>query len=224
MGSASPNVFKPAISGSITPHRSIPVIRQRPRMVSGRLTRTAIESRSIRREQLPYQGHTMSVCAKERFAPVSLMIVLFISFALITRIILLVSSFNQIDLGIFVLIKLFFIGALYDFVTAVYCMAPMAVYLTLMPTKLFNNRFHKYLFWLFLFILINLLTFNIFSEWFFWDEFGKRFNFIAVDYLVYTHEVINNILESYPIPVLVGLVLFISTCPFLPFIIKNRML
>ena len=30
------------------------------------------------------------------------------------------------------------------------------------------------------------------AEWFFWDEFSSRFNFIAVDYLVYTTEVIGN--------------------------------
>jgi phosphoglycerol transferase MdoB-like AlkP superfamily enzyme len=44
-----------------------------------------------------------------------------------------------------------------------------------------------------------LLIFTSASEWIFWDEFGVRFNFIAVDYLVYTHEVIDNILESYPV-------------------------
>jgi phosphoglycerol transferase MdoB-like AlkP superfamily enzyme len=33
----------------------------------------------------------------------------------------------------------------------------------------------------------------------FWNEFGTRFNFIAVDYLVYTTEVIGNIQESYPV-------------------------
>ncbi|MEJ2604972.1 MAG: LTA synthase family protein, partial [Gammaproteobacteria bacterium] len=33
----------------------------------------------------------------------------------------------------------------------------------------------------------------------FWDEFGVRFNFIAVDYLVYTTEVVDNIVESYPV-------------------------
>ncbi|MBO4231372.1 MAG: LTA synthase family protein [Bacteroidales bacterium] len=36
------------------------------------------------------------------------------------------------------------------------------------------------------------------SEVVFWSEFGVRFNFIAVDYLVYTNEVIGNIFESYP--------------------------
>ena len=34
----------------------------------------------------------------------------------------------------------------------------------------------------------------------FWWEFSTRFNFIAVDYLVYTQEVIGNIRESYPVP------------------------
>ncbi len=37
------------------------------------------------------------------------------------------------------------------------------------------------------------------SEFTFWTEFSSRFDFIAVDYLVYTHEVVRNIWESYPI-------------------------
>jgi phosphoglycerol transferase MdoB-like AlkP superfamily enzyme len=35
------------------------------------------------------------------------------------------------------------------------------------------------------------------SEFIFWNEFTSRFNFIAVDYLVYSQEVIGNIRESY---------------------------
>ena len=49
-----------------------------------------------------------------------------------------------------------------------------------------------------------------FSEVVFWSEFGVRFNFIAVDYLVYTNEVIGNIMESYPMPLLIGVILCIS--------------
>ncbi len=45
------------------------------------------------------------------------------------------------------------------------------------------------------------------SEYFFWSEFGVRYNFIAVDYLVYTNEVVGNIMESYPvIPMTLGIV------------------
>lgn len=37
------------------------------------------------------------------------------------------------------------------------------------------------------------------AEFAFWGEFASRFDFIAVDYLIYTHEVIGNIEESYPV-------------------------
>jgi hypothetical protein len=40
---------------------------------------------------------------------------------------------------------------------------------------------------------------NAISEYFFWNEFGVKYNFIAVNYLVYTNEVIGNIMESYPV-------------------------
>lgn len=50
-----------------------------------------------------------------------------------------------------------------------------------------------------------IVLFNIIGEPVFWDEFGVRYNFIAVDYLVYTNEVVGNIVESYPmVPVVLG--------------------
>jgi len=48
-------------------------------------------------------------------------------------------------------------------------------------------------------LLVYGLLFVAASELVFWNEFSVRFNFIAVDYLVYTSEVIGNIRESYPI-------------------------
>jgi hypothetical protein len=43
------------------------------------------------------------------------------------------------------------------------------------------------------------------AELLFWNEFATRFNFIAVDYLVYTREVLGNIRQSYPVaPLLAG--------------------
>lgn len=49
-----------------------------------------------------------------------------------------------------------------------------------------------------------------FSEIVFWSEFGVRFNFIAVDYLVYTNEVIGNIFESYPMGWMISAMLLIA--------------
>lgn len=49
------------------------------------------------------------------------------------------------------------------------------------------------------FLYVYILLFNAAGEWFFWEEFCVRYNFIAVDYLVYTYEVVGNIMESYAI-------------------------
>jgi phosphoglycerol transferase MdoB-like AlkP superfamily enzyme len=60
-----------------------------------------------------------------------------------------------------------------------------------------------------------------FAEITFWEEFKTRFNFIAVDYLIYTHEVVANIQESYPLPVLVLGVILITAIVFFVFHKKN---
>lgn len=65
-----------------------------------------------------------------------------------------------------------------------------------------------YYFIIFLYVIISLT--NAIGEYFFWDEFGVRYNFIAVDYLVYTNEVIGNILESYPIIPLCSMLVIVS--------------
>lgn len=60
------------------------------------------------------------------------------------------------------------------------------------------------------FLVVYFLFFNAVSEFFFWEEFGSRYNFIAVDYLVYTNEVAGNINESYPIWWIVSGVLIVT--------------
>lgn len=62
-----------------------------------------------------------------------------------------------------------------------------------------------------LFIFVLCIIQNAVSEFFFWNEFGVRYNFIAVDYLVYTNTVIGNIMESYPVvPLFIGIGLIAS--------------
>jgi len=66
-----------------------------------------------------------------------------------------------------------------------------------LPKQRLKIRNSLYFTTLFLYVL--LIIFNSVSEYFFYNEFGVRYNFIAVDYLIYTTEVIGNIMESYPI-------------------------
>lgn len=57
----------------------------------------------------------------------------------------------------------------------------------------------RFWFWAIVSTYVLVIYFNACSEYFFWDEFNVRYNFIAVDYLIYTNEVIGNIMESYAI-------------------------
>ncbi|MDE6861771.1 MAG: hypothetical protein K2J31_03365 [Alistipes sp.] len=64
--------------------------------------------------------------------------------------------------------------------------------------KLFAKRLRHPMtvfgFGLLLSIYVCVIVFNVISEYVFWDEFGVRYNFIAVDYLIYTNDVIGNIM------------------------------
>ena len=133
---------------------------------------------------------------------------IFISF--VSRTILLSYSFDHVSLSLLDLLKVYGIGLFYDFVAVSYYIIPFVIYLILIPNRLFNTPWHRRIVLTFFFAFLYAIVFNAFSEWFFWEEFGKRFNFIAVDYLVYTTEVINNILESYPVPLLMSVVLLLS--------------
>ena len=84
----------------------------------------------------------------------------------------------------------------------------------------YRNKIRFWLFTFVLFLYVLLILQNAISEYFFWNEFGVKYNFIAVDYLVYTNEVIGNIMQSYPvIPLFSGL--FIVAAMVTYFIVKR---
>jgi phosphoglycerol transferase MdoB-like AlkP superfamily enzyme len=90
--------------------------------------------------------------------------------------------------------------------------------LLFLPT--YRNKIRFWLFALVIFIYVVCILQNAISEYLFWNEFGVKYNFIAVDYLVYTNEVIGNIMQSYPvIPIFSGL--FLIAGLFTYFIVKR---
>jgi phosphoglycerol transferase MdoB-like AlkP superfamily enzyme len=96
-------------------------------------------------------------------------------------------------------IRVFGYGVLFDLVAALYILTPAVLWLALVPQPLARTAVHRALSWLaFSAAVCGFLVLAV-SEWLFWDEFGGRFNFIAVDYLLYTHEVVANVWQSYPI-------------------------
>lgn len=97
------------------------------------------------------------------------------------------------------LARAFVVGSIYDLITTPFVLAPLILFLALLPNKIARWRLPRVLIGLGIPVSVFLLLFTAVAEWIFWDEFASRFNFIAVDYLVYTHEVIGNIWQSYPV-------------------------
>src|SRR5205085_9501457 len=74
---------------------------------------------------------------------------------------------------------------------------PLLFWFWLMPNRWFRARWHRALFRAGYFICSFGLIFLLFVEYYFFEEFKSRFNTVAVDYLMYPHEVFVNIWESY---------------------------
>ena len=84
----------------------------------------------------------------------------------------------------------------------------------------YRNQIRFWLFSFVIFLYVVLILQNAISEYFFWNEFGVKYNFIAVNYLIYTNEVIGNIMESYPvIPIFSGLFIIAGLVTY--FIVKK---
>lgn len=84
----------------------------------------------------------------------------------------------------------------------------------------FRNQIRFWLFSFVIFLYVVLILQNGISEYFFWNEFGVKYNFIAVNYLIYTNEVIGNIMESYPvIPIFSALFIIAGSVTY--FIVKK---
>lgn len=111
--------------------------------------------------------------------------------------------------------RIFAYGLGFDLVAACYLTAPIVLWLALVPDRVARSWPHRLLALGAFATLVFAALLLAVSEWLFWDEFGSRFNFIAVDYLLYSHEVLGNIWQSYPVGrVLLGLAALASLIAF----------
>ena len=96
------------------------------------------------------------------------------------------------------LVPALLVGLLFDLGVGTFFVAPLGLLLWAWPVRLEGGV--KHLVTVLLLPLSAAFVFVGAAELVFWNEFSSRFNFIAVDYLVYTNEVIGNIRESYDLP------------------------
>lgn len=104
--------------------------------------------------------------------------------------------FAPVGLSGAVIFKVFVIGFIMDFFVGIVVCIPFILWLTFFPkTKLWRRIINNVA----LFIFWGFTIFFLVAEVFFFDEFKSRFNTVAVDYLLYPHEVFFSIWELYPV-------------------------
>lgn len=131
-------------------------------------------------------------------------VLLLVSFTIV-RVILAFSFQPDAPVGPGGYLQCFLTGAVRDLMVAAALTLPLLGWFALCPRRLFVTRLHRWAWLLAYGFAWALFGFLMVAEFFFFDEFKSRFNTVAIDYLLYPHEVFVNIWESYPLPaVLLG--------------------
>ncbi|HRC85235.1 MAG TPA: hypothetical protein PK413_06485, partial [Thermoanaerobaculia bacterium] len=133
-----------------------------------------------------------------RFYPVAVVVVTALAVSLLTRLVLLLTQSGWHEATPGQILAALAVGEVFDLVAALWLALGLTVYLTLLPERFWRSRFHHR------FLLLNLAVFFFAMlfvgviEFYFFAEFNGRFNFVAVDYLMFPTEVGENIWQSYP--------------------------
>lgn len=142
-----------------------------------------------------------------RFSVLFSFVCWFLIVSQLVRIVFFVWQSGEVSLNFFTVLGTILTGLFFDIGTVSFIVFPAIVYYFIFPNRWVGSWFDKIFVWFFTALTVFILVFSFFAEITFWDEFKTRFNFIAVDYLIYTHEVVANIEQSYPLPLLIGGVL-----------------
>lgn len=155
--------------------------------------------------------------------------VLALAIWLLLRLVLWVDvGVSQMSLG--QAVKAAGVGLWFDLNELCYLLVPFLLLSLFTPNSWRTKPWVNKVRWLLVFLVTFGLLFGAVSEFIFWQEFTTRFNFIAVDYLIYTNEVIGNIRQSYPVPLillaiaLVALAILLVLQKFISFKITHQSL
>lgn len=145
-----------------------------------------------------------------RYALLVHFIAWFLLFSQLLRVIFLIWQHDQVSLNVLDAARTLLTGFFFDLGTIVLISFPAVLYYTVFAGRWTGSIADRAITWFFISVNVFILVFTFLAEITFWDEFRTRFNFIAVDYLIYTYEVIANIQESYPLPLLIASVLAVT--------------
>src|SRR5262245_14626988 len=124
-----------------------------------------------------------------------------------TRLALLAFEGDVLNLLPWRMLPIMGVGLLYDLAAVSYLLIPFALTALLLPNRSWGRQAYAIIACVLVVVFIFAMLFTAVAEGLFWNEFAARFNFIAVDYLIYTRETLGNIRQSFPlVPLLIVVV------------------
>lgn len=145
--------------------------------------------------------------------PLSYLPFFYLMVSAILRVILYLS-FDDTQLSMITIAKTVAVGLPSDLIiVGCFNIIPL-LYLALSPTRLLAQRWQRSILGLITFTSIFAVLYLAVAEFFFFEEFNSRFNLVAVDYLIYPHEVLINIWDSYPVLTIILIALFATASIF----------
>ncbi len=146
----------------------------------------------------------MARCPRNRFSVLTIAALQAVFVFTVLRLVLLGTYWKEIPHGVSDLVWALWTGFRMDVAVVSILSAPFVLYCALLPDRAFGNRIHLrflrvlYFAAMFWFVFLNI------SDFYFFDEFNSRFNYVAIEYLfVSPTEVVGNIWQSYPVPAVV---------------------
>lgn len=135
---------------------------------------------------------------RSRYAIALLAVALFLVVALATRVSLLAIQPVVLHDGFLPLARALVAGFRQDITAALWLALPLVLFLTVLPERWWRTRAQQRIQAAGMAAWVFVLLFVALAELFFFEEFTGRFNFVAVDYLIYPTEIMVNIWESFP--------------------------
>lgn len=146
-----------------------------------------------------HQSNTKSSWRSDPYALVLFFLLSLIIAWSLLRGLLVVQYGNEVQAPATEVWRAFAAGLHRDLIAGLLFCIPITGWLLLIGCQSFGKSWHRQSFWLGFFVFWIVEVFLMAAEYFFFDEFRSRFNTVAIDYLLYPHEVFINIWESYPV-------------------------
>jgi hypothetical protein len=120
------------------------------------------------------------------------------------------TSLNEVSLAVPDVLGTFLMGFLFDLASGVFFALPLAFLLWILSARCLNRKIGRGIVAFVTLFLNTLMVFSLVALYLYWQEFHTNFNFVAVDYLVYTQEMIGQIRQSFPVEIILPAVVLVA--------------